>query len=623
MHIDSTASPFAQLRTLGLSEARVQGHFWAERQRVNQASLMHAFDRMEAAGNFHNLKLAQGEAEGRYREPLFMDSDIYKWLEAVGYALARGSRAALEAMARCAIQMLARTQCADGYLNSYYQTVKPDRRWQELAHGHELYCAGHLFEAAVAFKRGTGDDSLLRIAVKFADLIAREFGPEARQGPPGHPEIELALVELARETGERRFVALADFFLERRGRGSLIGPKQFPDGYYQDRVPVREAEELEGHAVRQLYLTAGMTDVWLETGDERLRRALDRLWRDLAARKLHITGGVGARRTGEAFGAAYELPNDTTYCETCAAIANAMWNWRLLLATGESRYADLLERSLYNCALAGVSLDGKRYFYENPLSSDGSLTRPAWYGCACCPPNLMRLIELIAHYAVTFSADAIQIHQYLDGTFQGQGEFGAFGLRTRTAYPHQGDVEIVITEAPRQPVGLDIRIPAWTQDRVRISLDDKDVGCRPTETGYARIHRAWRAGDTVRVAFELSPRLTAAHPRVDAARGAIAIERGPLVYCLEAVDNAAVEHLAYLRIDPQAALTEAFDPDCLGGVHRIAAQGWTTDAAGWQESLYRPFTRPDHGQRTSMVAIPYYAWANRDPGAMQVWTAQG
>ena len=620
MHVETVHSSHARLQSLNLQSARINGGFWDQRQRTNrQSSLRHAFERLEASGNFNNLLLVLGSGQGEYQEPLFMDSDIYKWLEAVGYSLGYHPDADLRTKADYAIDLLAQTQRPDGYLNSYYQFLKPDLIWQELAHGHELYCAGHLIEAAVAFKRGTGDDSLLHIAVKFADLIDREFGPEGRDGPPGHPEIELALVELARTTGEPRYTALADFFLERRGRGSLIGPKMFTDGYYQDRVPVREAAELEGHAVRQLYLTSGMTDVYLETGDTRLWEALMRLWDDLATRKLHVTGGVGARHYGEAFGQAYELPNDTTYCETCAAIANVMWNWRLLLVTGESRYADMLERSLYNSVLSGVSLDGARYFYENPLSSPGGLERPAWYGCACCPPNLMRLIEVIAHYAVTYDVSGVQVHQFMSGEFQCTGEFGRCVLHTETAYPHKGQVTLTLMEVPATPLALSLRIPAWTRGATRVEVNGEAAATSNETQGYSMIQRRWQPGDKVSLSLDLAPRLTVANPRVDATRGALALERGPLVYCLEAADNDAVPSLADLQLDPGAPLRESFEPDLLGGVHTVTAQGWATDAQDWAESLYQTFPPPEVGRAATLTAIPYYAWANRGAGAMQVW----
>lgn len=620
MHASTASSPHARLRSLALTEARITGGFWAKRQRINRrSSLIHAFDKLQASGNFNNLLLAQGKGTGEYREPLFMDSDIYKWLEAVGYALAHQPDPDLREKAEYAIGLLAQTQRANGYLNSYYQVLKPDRIWRELAHGHELYCAGHMFEAAVAYVRGTGDDSLLRIAVKFADLIDREFGPGRRDGPPGHPEIELALVELGRETGEQRYTALARHFLDQRGRDTLIGPKMFTEGYYQNRVPVCDAEELEGHAVRQLYLTAGMTDVYLETGDAGLWAAVNRLWSDLSARKLHVTGGAGARHYGEAFGEAYELPNDTTYCETCAAIANVMWNWRMLLATGQSRYADMMERSLYNSVLSGVSLDGARYFYENPLSSPGGIERPSWYGCACCPPNLMRLVELMAHHGVTVDAEGVQIHHFLDGEFRCADEFGSCVLRMETEYPHQGQVRLTVTETTANDFRLSLRVPHWGRHRIQVERNGEPVATTITERGYLAQSGPWQAGDRITVDLAFRPRLTVANPRVDAARGAVAIERGPLVYCLESADNQGLGDGLDFRIDPGASLTEAFEPDLLGGVHAVTAQGWESEAGLWADSLYRSYPAPAPDQSRALKAVPYYAWANRGAGAMQVW----
>ena len=624
MHVDTSASEFTEYRTLALSDAKVVGGFWSQRQAVNRkSSLNHAFEKLEASGNFNNLKLASGEGEGSYREPLFMDSDIYKWLEAVGYALANEPDAELRAKAEYAIGLLARTQEPDGYLNSYYQVLKPELKWLELAHGHELYCAGHLFEAAVAYHRGTGDRSLLDIAIKFADLIDREFGPGRRDGPPGHPEIELALVELARETCETRYAQLALFFLGRRGQGSLIGPKMFSDGYYQDRVSVYDAEELEGHAVRQLYLTSGMTDMYLETGDKGLWAALDRLWRDLAARKLHVTGGAGARHFGEAFGEAYELPNDTTYCETCAAIANVMWNWRLLLVTGDSKYADMLERSLYNSVLSGVSLDGSRYFYENPLSSSGGIERPSWYGCACCPPNLMRLVELIAHYGLTTNSRGVQLHQYMDGEFACAGDFGNCRLRVETGYPHEGEIVVTVLEASGGEFEIALREPSWSRGRAAVEGSWDGVETSDDETGYRAIRRKWQAGDRIVLKLDMAPRLTVANPRVDAARGAVAIERGPLVYCLEAVDNEGMERSGDLRIDPNAPLDDAFEASLLDGVHKVMARGWAADPESWSDSLYQTWPLPESDRERTLVAVPYYAWANRGAGAMEVWISCG
>ena len=335
-------------------------------------SLITGYAQLEKSGNFNNLRLAAGAGEGDYRTPMFMDSDVYKWLEAVGYELAADPNPTLEEMANHAIDLLEAAQADDGYLDSYWQVVKPDQRWTDIEHGHELYCAGHLFQAAVAYPRGTGDRRLLDIACRVADNIDGVFGPDKRHSTPGHPEIEMGLIELYRETGEKRYLDLAIFFLDERGQGHLKPIYRWtPTKYYQDHVPVRDASTMEGHAVRQLYLTAGVTDAYLETGEQALFDAMLRQWHDMTERKMYITGGLGALHEGEAFGEPYELPNDSCYCETCAQIASIMWSWRMLLATGESRYADLLEQTLYNGFLSGISLDGQRYFYVNPLLSRG------------------------------------------------------------------------------------------------------------------------------------------------------------------------------------------------------------------------------------------------------------
>ena len=370
--VDARGSPHATLTTLAVHDVTIAGGFWAARQAVNRdAALPHGIRMLEAAGNLDNLKLAAGKMTGRYRGPVFMDSDVYKWLDAAACEMARVPSAALASASAEMIDLVAAAQGADGYVNSYYQVAEPGKRWTDFAHGHELYCAGHLFQAAVAHHRATGEDRLLTIARRFGDYLVSVFGPGRRTATPGHPEIEMALIELSRETGERRYLELATFFIDQRGRGWLGGGRFNSSAYFQDRVPVRDASVVEGHAVRALYLTTGLTDLYLETGDAALLAALNRQWHDLVAGKLYVTGGVGARHNAESFGQPFELPNDLAYCETCGAIASVMWSWRMLLATGHARYADLIERTLYNAILAGVSLSGDRYFYVNPLASNG------------------------------------------------------------------------------------------------------------------------------------------------------------------------------------------------------------------------------------------------------------
>ncbi len=584
MPVDLTRSPYARARP---ADATIDGGLWADRRRLNRERLIPDGARqLEAAGNLHNLRLAAGRAVGGYRGRRFSDSDVYKWLEAVGW---EGSDAGEEA-----IGLIEAAQCEDGYLNTFYQVSPPGPRFGRLAWNHELYCAGHLMQAAVAHARTRGDERLLRVARRFADLLVREF---AEAGTEGHPEPEMALVELYRLTGERSYLELAQKLVDRRGRGTL-GPVEFGASYLQDRVPVREQAEVEGHAVRAFYLNAGVADLYLETGETALLEALERQWDDFTTGKAYLTGGAGAHHIDEAFGDPYELPPDRAYAETCAAIASILWSWRMLLATGEARYADLIERTLYNGFLVGLALDGGGYAYANPLQvrdahrdpmDIGSRRRP-WFDCACCPPNVMRLLASLPHYLATRDGEGIQVHQYMDATLP--------GLRMRTGYPWDGRVELEVTEPGERTVSL--RVPPWGATR----LDGASVA-----PGYARVRRDWRAGDRLVLELDLTPRLTAPHPRIDAVRGCLAVERGPLVYCLEgAVDDA--------RLDPRGELRAAPRDDLLGGIVAIEARGArvTAPAPAWP---YGEMAAPAVPEPLELV--PYAWWGNRGDGGMRVW----
>jgi DUF1680 family protein len=624
MHVSTQTSPHAQWRTLPLGDASVTAGFWSHKQAVNrEVSLRHGYEQLKRAGNFNNLRLAAGSGDGEYQGPVFMDSDVYKWLEALACDLANVRDPEVERMADETIDLLVAAQQADGYLNSHYQVVKPDERWTDLDHDHELYCAGHLFEAAIAHHRATGKTRLLDIACRFADHIDSVFGPGKRDGAPGHPEIELALVELYRETGERRYLDLASFFIDRRGSGRMRGFGYLGPEYHQDRVPVCQATMVEGHAVRQLYLVAGVTDVYLETGEQALFDALMRLWYDMTARKIHLTGGFGARHIGEAFGEPYELPSDRCYCETCAAIAAMMWNWRLLLATGDPRYADLLERSLYNGFLSGVSLDGQRYFYVNPLQSRGGIERPEWYGCACCPPNVMRQIAAVGHYIATVDETGLQVHQYASARIEAKLKRGQHvALRAETDYPWEGRVKVTVEETDGVTWQLALRVPGWCEGA---SLQVNGEVAEPSAPGgtYAAIERAWQVGDVVELDLPIVPRLTTPNPRIDAIRGSLAIERGPLVYCLEEADQEPDLNLMDVRIAPEASLQATRREDLLDGVVAIEARGAVVDIGAWQDELYRPVPVEDLPQReVTLTAVPYHAWANRGPGTMRVWISQ-
>jgi DUF1680 family protein len=579
-----TSKARVALRPLGIDDVRIGG-FWADRQQANIEAIRIGRQRLEEAGNLQNLRIAAGHAEGEAIGPVFADSDVYKWLEAVAWEYARRPSDELLEMQREVTAIVAAAQADDGYLNSVVQVRHLNARYADLPWSHEHYCAGHLIQAAVAQVRCTGDTALLDVAVKLADHLADTFGEDRRHDVDGHPVIEMALVELYRETGDPRHLELARYFVDARGHGLMAGYGKEPT-YFSDRVPVREATTVEGHAVRAVYLAAGAADVAVELGDDGLLEALRRQFDHMTATKMYVTGGLGARWEGEAFGDPYELPTDRAYAETCAAIGGVQWAWRMLLATGDARYADAIERMLFNGFLAGVSLSGTEYFYVNPLQhrseahADGNRSpahgRRGWFDCACCPPNVMRTLSGLAGYLATQDGDGIQLHQYAAGTIT----VGDTALTVETDYPWDGLVRVRVDAAPG-PVRLSLRVPAWA--------DGATIDGRPAAPGYVRVDAA--AGEVVELRLPMEVRTTTAHPRVDAVRGCIALERGPLVYAVEQADHdIPVDDLG---IDPDAARAAEHRADLLGGV--------TVVTAG------------------DLTLVPYYAWANRGPAPMRVW----
>ena len=620
----------ATLRPLGTEHVRIERGFWADRQQRNrEVTIPAGYEQLERAGNLDNLRIVAGRAGGSYRGLLFNDSDVYKWLEAVGWELARGRSAELERRAAETIELVAAAQGDDGYLNSYFTLVEPERRFENPQMGHELYCAGHLIQAAVAHARATGDGALLVVAQRFADFLHQRFGPGRRPYVEGHPEIEMALVELYRLTGEQRYLELAVHLIDQRGHGWL-GPGTFGAAYYQDHEPVRSATTVIGHAVRALYFNAGVTDAYIETGDEGLLAAMTRQWEDMVSRKTYLTGGVGSRHRDEAFGDPYELPPDRAYCETCAAISSIMWSWRLLLATGKSRYADLIERTLYNGFAASTSLDGRRFFYVNPLqvrsahearaNRRGGAGRRTWFECACCPPNIMRLLSSLNHYLATVDDDGVQLHQYVSGTIRTGGAGGPdVTLQVRTDYPWDGRIDVVVDGADAQEWTLALRVPPWSAD-ARIGVNGAQVPLERDRRGYVAVRRRWRAGDKVTVELDMSPRLVAPHPRIDAVRGCLAVERGPLVHCLEQADLPDDVELDDVRLAADPDLTVTPRPDLLGGVVAVRARGIVRPASSWSWP-YGPAADGDAGaeREVELLAVPYHAWANRGPNAMRVW----
>ena len=615
----------ARLRPLGPFQARIVDGFLAERQRVNrQHTISHGFEQLQRAGTLDNLRLA-ASGDGRYRARAdtsgatfpFLDSDVYKWLEAVGWELGRAADPALAAAADEAIGLVAAAQRPDGYLNSYVQVVGGGTPHTDLAWGHEFYCVGHLIQAAVAWQRALGDDRLLAIAVRAADRIDKEFGPTGRDGVDGHPGIEMALVELTRVTGDGRYLALAARMLDLLGQG-LLGDGRFGAAYWQDHEPVREAATVAGHAVRQLYLDCGAVEVAVELDDQDLLAAVQRRWHDLVQTRTYLTGGMGSRHRDESFGDPYELPPDRAYAETCASIAGVMLGWRLLLATGEARYADAIERAVYNGVLSGVSLTGTRFFYVNPLQRrtdrayepPGHGERAPWYPCACCPPNLMRTLSSLEQYLASSDDTGVQLHQYATADLRAQVPGGAVRLAVRTGYPWHGRVTVEVVEAPDRPWTLSLRVPRWC----RSAMLTGPGGTRPRAagTGYAELTRPWKAGDTTVLELDLPVRVTEPDPRVDAVRGCVAIERGPLVYCLESADLTPGTRLEDLRWDRRREPAAVLRPDIGDAVVGITvpvvrrAAGGSGPAEAGAAGL-------------SAGAIPYFAWANRGAEAMRVW----
>ena len=601
---------------------------WQQRNR--EASLPLALRQLENAGNLDNLRSAvSGPADG-YRGPVFMDSDVYKTLEAISWEVGRRPDSALAEFAGETTALLAKAQQPDGYLNSYVQvTGRP--RYVRLESSHELYCAGHLIQAAVAASRTFDNGALLQVARRFADHLVSEFlGNQGKVRLDGHPIVETALVELYRQTGAPEYLQLARQFVDQRGYGQ-IGDSGFGIRYLQDHQPVRESTALAGHAVRALYLESGVVDVAVETGDTALLASSIARWADMVATKMALTGGTGSRHSGEAFGDAFELPPDRAYNETCAAIASFQWSWRLLLATGDAKYADLMERLLYNGFGASVSASGQQFFYVNPLQrrhdhfeDDDPGRRREWFSCACCPPNIMRLVASLQHYLASVRDSALYLHQFAPAQITAPLADGTLTVTVSTNYPWDGSVSATVDSAPAHDCGLAVRIPGWSRD-TSVRLNGEPIEPRTDEHGYLVIHRRWQAGDVLSVGLDVRPRLTYPSRSIDAVRGTVAVERGPLVYCFEQADQPDGQDVADLALT--GGLTERTEllPGC-GPTVVVIADAIRMPTPGLDRGLpYLP--APDRagpgGSPARAAAIPYFQWDNRDGRAMRIWMPLG
>ncbi len=630
--VDVSHSPHARLRTASATRVGLNAGLWRQRATVNrEVSLKHAYDMFEEAGHLCNLRLAAGQGDGEYCKGLATDSDVYKWIEAVAYELAHKSDVTLERLAHGVIETIMAAQMDDGYLMSFYQVVKPERRWMDIALGHELYCAGHLLQAAIAYHAATDDDRLLGVADRLVNHLVATFGEGRRSVTPGHPGIEMALVEFYRYTGRDDCLALARDFIDRRGRFAFDGVEPW---VFQNHAPVTEQSSLVGHAVRQMYLVAGVADLYLETGDGALLDVLQKQWREMVAGKIYITGGLGQRHHRETFGEAYELPSDRCYCESCAAVGGIMWNWRMLLATGEARFADLIEQTLYNGFLSAGGIDGKQFFYVNPLMSRGEPKdsgddrstpwhRKPWHKTACCPPNIMRLLASLEHYLVTTDDRGIQIQQYASCSIDTKTPAsGAVRLDVETRYPWDGDITIAVDCSGNRTWSMTLRIPAWCEN-FKLSINGKS--CNATnESGYVVLTRSWQSGDVVQLHLEMRTLQMVGDPRVDAVRGSVAIQRGPVLYCLEQCDCPTNVDLRDIVLADDPCFEAAWMADLLGGVVAIQLNGYQRLRRQWNGVLYRPLAHHDKDESDlsgpiRLRAIPYFAWANRVPSNMQVW----
>ena len=635
-----------------LTDIQIQDPFWdtlRETVRANAIpyqwnALNDAVPGAEPSGCLRNFRIAAGMEPGEHRGFVFQDSDAAKWLEGAAYSLMSRPDPKLEAKADELVKTIIAAQQPDGYLNTYYTITAPEKRFTNLRDDHELYCLGHLIEAAVAYYRATGKTALLDAMVKYVDLVDGVFGPEPEKlhGYPGHPELELALVKLYGVTGNERHLRLAGYFVDTRGTAPLFfeeeeknngnGKYYFADGplgyaYCQADRSVREQQEAEGHAVRAMYLYSAMADLARLTGDAGLRNACERLWASVTEKRMYITGAIGSSPYGEAFTFDYDLPNDTVYGETCAAIGLVFWARRMLLLEPEGKYADVMERALYNCVLSGMQLDGRSFFYVNPLEvlpeacvkdhgkQHVRFRRQPWFGCACCPPNLVRLLMSLEEYLYSAAGDTVYVHLYVSGEAEFRLPGGTIRLHCRTDYPWDGRIRFRIqAEAPVSAV-LALRLPEWSpQYRLRINGEAAEPRA---ERGYLPVERLWQDGDALELDLELKPALYAASPNVAEDAGKAAMVCGPLVYCAEEADNGPQLHR--LGFDPTAEAERQSASDLPCSYKAITVVGWRDrDRSPQGGSLYRPLGKPER-ERVRLRLIPYFLWANRSPGEMRVW----
>jgi len=622
-------SPRAKLRDIPVRAVTIQAGFWAKRRETNVTrSIPTMHDLLEANGRMNNFLRLVGKSNAPQTGPVFSDSDVYKWTEAVGFVLQSGDQPKLRVMAEKLIDEVVAVQEPSGYLNTYYQGDRKSLRMlpQTQTTGHELYNMGHMLQGAIAYYRATGDRKLLDAGIRFVDdFLLPNYGPAPKKPiVSGHPEIEMALIELYRITGDKPQLDLAGYILEGDKRIELPERRTI---YMFSGTPFTARTKMEGHAVRAMYACCGATDYYMETGDDAYWKILNTLWNDMTSTKMYVTGGVGSRSDGEAFGDAYELPNFRAYGESCAAIGNMMWNWRMLAVTGDAKFTDVIERALYNGINSGMSLDGTMYCYRNPLAFDastGDKIRNPWYDVTCCPPNLERTLGSLPGYFYSTSSDGIYLHLYDNSQLDWHLENGT-GLRItqKTNYPWEGSIQIAIAPAQPSEFTVYLRIPGWS-DQVEVTLNGKSVNGATPGT-YLPIRRRWSAGDVIHLRMEIKAQVLEANPRVADDTGRVAVQRGPLVYCLEGVDQPEGVALSDVELhvgkQPDGELQSEYRSDLFDGVVVLHYPGFAVDSGSSEKLLYSRYSAAAaKTRRVPLTFIPYYAWSNRAATAMQVWT---
>lgn len=610
------------------TSVKVTDNFWGQRlQASREVTIPLAFSKCEETGRYENFVKAAHPSDTYKVEGLsFDDTDVYKTIEGASYSLQTYPDKKLQKYIDSVLVIVAGAQEPDGYLYTA-RTMNPKHphnwagkeRWVAVENlSHEFYNLGHMIEGAVAHYQATGKRNFLDIAIKYADCVCREIGngPQQKKYVPGHQIAEMALVKLYMVTGDKKYLDQAKFFLDTRGYTSR------KDAYSQAHKPVVEQDEAVGHAVRAVYMYSGMADVAAITGDSSYIKAIDKIWDNIVSKKIYITGGIGAHHAGEAFGNNYELPNLSAYCETCAAIGNVYMNYRLFLLHGDAKYFDVLERTLYNGLISGVSLDGGSFFYPNPLSSNGKYSRKPWFGCACCPSNVSRFIPSLPGYVYAVKNDQVYVNLYLSNKAELKVDKKKILLEQETGYPWNGDIRLKITQG-NQDFTMKLRIPGWVRGNVlpgdlysyadnqkpayQVSVNGQTVESDVND-GYLSIARKWKKGDVVEVHFDMIPRIVKANPKVEADHGRVAVERGPIVYCAEWPDNRFNVHSILLNQHPQFKVTDK--PELLYGIRQI-----TTDAQALSYDKAGKLVTKD----VELTLIPYYAWAHRGEGDMEVW----